>query len=145
MRPFRSIPRVRQRDASDCGAACLASVAAWYRLRLPIARLRQLAHTDARGTTALGIVEAATRIGFQARGVRATADALSALPLPAIAHVVRGSLQHWVVLARVAGARRGVRAGLNQASTPSKSSCQSERSAITNRARNVIPLPNDAR
>ena len=102
---FRSIARVRQRDASDCGAACLASVAAWYRLRLPIARLRQLAHTDARGTTALGIVEAATRIGFQAKGVRATADALSTLPLPAIAHVVRGSLQHWVVLAGVAGRR----------------------------------------
>lgn len=105
MRPLRSVPRVRQRDASDCGAACLASIAAWYRLRLPIARLRQLADTDARGTTALGIVQAATTIGFQAKGVRATPDALSALPLPAIAHVVRGSLQHWVVLARV-GARR---------------------------------------
>ena len=105
MTPFRSIPRVRQRDASDCGAACLASIAAWYRLRLPIARLRQLAHTDARGTTALGIVQAATRIGFQAKGVRATADALSAVPLPAIAHIARGSLQHWVVLARVGGKR----------------------------------------
>ena len=99
--PRRAIPRVRQRDASDCGAACLASVAAWYRLRLPVARLRQLAQTDARGTTALGMVQAATRIGFQAKGVRTTSEALSALPLPAIAHVVRGSNQHWVVLSRV--------------------------------------------
>jgi ATP-binding cassette subfamily B protein len=102
---FRSIPRVRQRDASDCGAACLASIAAWYRLRLPIARVRQLAHTDMRGTTALGLVQAAARLGFQAKGVRATANALGALPLPAIAHIVRGSGQHWVVLARV-GANR---------------------------------------
>jgi ATP-binding cassette subfamily B protein len=102
---FRSIPRVRQRDASDCGAACLGSIAAWYRLRLPIARVRQLAHTDMRGTTALGLVQAAARLGFQAKGVRATANALGALPLPAIAHVVRGSEQHWVVLARV-GAER---------------------------------------
>jgi ATP-binding cassette, subfamily C, bacteriocin exporter len=96
----RRIPRIRQRDGSDCGAACLASVAAWYRLRLPIARIRQLASTDTRGTTALGLVRAATRLGFDAKGVRATARVLTALPLPAIAHVVRGSVQHWVVLSR---------------------------------------------
>jgi ATP-binding cassette subfamily B protein len=74
-------------------------------LRLPIARVRQLSHTDMRGTTALGLVHAAARLGFQAKGVRATANALAALPLPAIAHIVRRSGQHWVVLARV-GAKR---------------------------------------
>jgi ATP-binding cassette subfamily B protein len=97
----RSIPTVRQRDSSDCGAACLVSIAAWYRLRLPIARVRQLTHTDARGTTALGLVQAATRLGFQAKGVRATRDALGVLPLPAIAHLARGRAHHWVVLSRV--------------------------------------------
>src|SRR5688572_14964417 len=102
---FRSIPKVRQRDASDCGAACLASIAAWYRLRLPIARVRQLASTDVRGTTALGLVQGAVRLGFQAKGVRATSKALSGLPLPAIAHVVRGTGQHWIVLARVGATR----------------------------------------
>jgi ATP-binding cassette subfamily B protein len=97
----RSVPAVRQRDASDCGAACLVSIAAWYRLHLPIARVRQLSHTDRRGTTALGLIEAATSLGFQAKGVRATPNALDTLPLPAIAHVARGPLQHWVVLGRV--------------------------------------------
>jgi ATP-binding cassette subfamily B protein len=58
-----------------------------------------------RGTTALGLVQGARRLGFQAKGIRATATALSALPLPAIAHVVRGSGQHWVVLARVGATR----------------------------------------
>lgn len=101
MGPSRPVPAVRQRDVSDCGAACLVSIAAWYRLRLPIARVRQLAQTDRRGTTALGLVEAANRLGFQAKGVRATSGALGTVPLPAIAHVVRGQLQHWVVLARV--------------------------------------------
>lgn len=102
---LRRIPGVRQRDGSDCGAACLASIAAWYRLHLPIARIRQLSYTDTRGTTALGLVRAATRLGFSAKGVRATGEGLSAVPLPAIAHVVRGSLQHWVVLSRVRGRR----------------------------------------
>ena len=98
---IRRIPRIRQRDGSDCGAACLASVAAWYRLRLPVARVRQFASTDPRGTTALGLVRAATRLGFDAKGVRATPSVLTALPLPAIAHVVRGSVNHWVVVSRV--------------------------------------------
>ena len=101
----RSVPTVRQRDSSDCGAACLVSVAGWYRLRLPIARVRQLTHTDRQGTTALGLVEAATSLGFQAKGVRATPEALGALPLPAIAHVIRGQLRHWVVVVRVAPKR----------------------------------------
>lgn len=101
----RSVPKVRQRDSSDCGAACLVSVAGWYRLRLPIARVRQLTHTDRHGTTALGLVEAATSLGFQAKGVRATPEALGTLPLPAIAHMVRGQLRHWVVLVRVAPTR----------------------------------------
>jgi ABC-type bacteriocin/lantibiotic exporter with double-glycine peptidase domain len=98
---IRRVPRIRQRDGSDCGAACLASIAGWHRLRVPIARVRQFAYTDTRGTTALGLVRAATRLGFTAKGVRATPEALSGLPLPAIAHVVRGSGQHWVVLSRV--------------------------------------------
>jgi ABC-type bacteriocin/lantibiotic exporter with double-glycine peptidase domain len=98
---IRRIPRVRQRDGSDCGAACLASITGWYHLRVPVARVRQFAYTDTRGTTALGLVRAATRLGFNAKGVRATREALATLPLPAIAHVVRGSVQHWVVLSRV--------------------------------------------
>lgn len=102
---IRRIPRLRQRDASDCGAACLASVAAWYRLRLPIARIRQLADTDRHGTTALGLVRAAEKLGFEARGVRATREMLAAMPVPLIAHVRRGSLQHWVVLSRVSRRR----------------------------------------
>jgi ABC-type bacteriocin transporter len=102
---IRRIPCVRQRDGSDCGAACLASISAWYRLRVPIARVRQLAHTDTRGTTALGLVRAATQLGFSAKGVRARGEVLTALPLPAIAHVVRGSVQHWVVVSRVGSKR----------------------------------------
>jgi ABC-type bacteriocin transporter len=102
---IRRIPCVRQRDGSDCGAACLASISAWYRLRVPIARVRQFASTDTQGTTALGLVRAATRLGFSAKGVRATREALSTLPLPAIAHVLRGSIRHWLVLSHVRARR----------------------------------------
>ncbi len=57
----------RQRDITDCGAACLAFVATHHRKTLPVARLRQLAGTNQRGSTALGLVEAARQLGFTAK------------------------------------------------------------------------------
>ena len=50
--------RFRQRDVADCGAACLRFIGAHYRREVPVARLRQLAGTNHRGSTALGLVEA---------------------------------------------------------------------------------------
>lgn len=91
--------KVKQRDITDCGAACLASVAAYYNLTLPVARIRQLAGTDKKGTNVLGLVEAAGKMGFLAKGVRGEWDSLFKIPKPAIAHViVKEVLQHYVVL-----------------------------------------------
>lgn len=95
----KRIPKVRQHDITDCGAACLHSVAAFYDLRIPISRIRQYASTDKKGTNVLGMVEAATRLGFTAKGVRGTFESLDKIPKPAIAHVVmKGGLHHYVVL-----------------------------------------------
>lgn len=88
--------RIKQRDITDCGAACLASVSEHYKLRLPVARIRQIAGTDQKGTNALGMVKAAEQLGFTAKGV---IDALPKIPLPAIAHIiVKDVLQYYVVL-----------------------------------------------
>jgi ATP-binding cassette, subfamily C, bacteriocin exporter len=90
---------VKQHDVTDCGAACLASVARHYDLRVPISRIRQFASTDRKGTTVLGLIEAATRLGFVAKGVKGPFESLASIPLPAIAHVViDGQLQHYVVV-----------------------------------------------
>ncbi|MFW5916414.1 MAG: cysteine peptidase family C39 domain-containing protein, partial [Bacteroidota bacterium] len=45
---------VKQHDITDCGAACLASIASHYRLKIPISRIRQMAGTDKKGTNVLG-------------------------------------------------------------------------------------------
>jgi len=91
--------KVKQRDITDCGAACLASVAAHYNLALPVARIRQLAGTDKKGTNVLGLVEAAGKMGFLAKGVRGDWDSLFKIPKPAIAHViVKEVLHHYVVV-----------------------------------------------
>ncbi len=61
-----------------------------------------MAATDSKGTNVLGMVEAATRLGFQAKGVKGPFEALYNIPKPAIAHVVvKGVLHHYVVIYRV--------------------------------------------
>jgi ATP-binding cassette subfamily B protein len=94
--------KIKQRDITDCGAACLASVAMHHKLRLPVSRIRQMAGTDKKGTNVLGLIKAAERMGFTAKGVKGGLDALSKIPLPAIAHVVVDKvLQHYVVIYKV--------------------------------------------
>jgi ATP-binding cassette, subfamily C, bacteriocin exporter len=91
--------KVKQRDITDCGAACLASIAANYELKLPVSRIRQLASTDKKGTNVLGLIEAATKLGFDAKGVRGEFDSLFKIPKPAIAHVIiKEVLHHYVVI-----------------------------------------------
>ncbi len=93
---------VKQHDITDCGAACLASIAAHYGLKLPIARIRQYAFTDKKGTNILGMIEAASKIGLEAKGVKGPFECLVDIPKPAVAHiVVKEVLHHFVVIYKV--------------------------------------------
>ena len=91
--------KIKQHDIKDCGAACLASVGNYYNINLPIARIRQYANTDKRGTNVLGIIEAAEKMGLLAKGVKGSEDSLDKIPLPSIAHIiVKEQLHHYVVI-----------------------------------------------
>ncbi len=93
---------IKQHDIKDCGAACLASVSAYYGLRMPIAKIRQICHTDTRGTNVLGLVQGLESLGFNAKGVKGGLDALPNIPLPAIAHIiVNEKFHHFVVIYEV--------------------------------------------
>lgn len=93
---------IKQHDITDCGAACLASISAHYNLEIPLARIRQFAGTDKKGTNVLGLIEAAEKLGFEAKGVRGVFDSLFKIPKPTIAHViVKKQLQHYVVIYEV--------------------------------------------
>ena len=48
--------KIKQHDITDCGAACLASIAAHYGLKFPISRIRQYAFTDKKGTKFVAII-----------------------------------------------------------------------------------------
>lgn len=99
---YRKGIKIKQHDITDCGAASLASVCAYYGLQFPVARIRQYAFTDQKGTNVLGMIEAANKLGLSAKGVRAQFEALEIVPKPTIAHViVQGHLQHFVVIYHV--------------------------------------------
>lgn len=90
---------IKQRDITDCGAACLTSIAGYYDLQLPVAKIRQIAGTDKKGTNALGMIEAAEKLGFSAKGVRGDIEAIPEIPVPTIAHVIiKEVLHHYVVI-----------------------------------------------
>lgn len=94
--------KIKQHDITDCGAACLASIAAHYNLQIPIARIRQYAGTDKKGTNALGLIEASNKLGFEAKGVRGELESLFKIPKPTIAHLVlKNGLHHYVVIYEV--------------------------------------------
>ena len=97
--------KVKQRDITDCGAACLASVASHFKLEMPVARIRQIAGTDTKGTNVLGMVKAAEQLGFSAKGVKGNQDSLGKIPLPTIAHIIverdKMQLHHFVVIYKV--------------------------------------------
>jgi ABC-type bacteriocin transporter len=98
-------PIILQRDASDCGPAVLAMMAAWHGKRISIARFRELAGTDRHGTTLAGLIRAAQDVGFEARAVRVTRHAFQDVPAPVIAHWRENNRSHFVVVSGTFGNR----------------------------------------
>ena len=94
---------IKQHDITDCGAACLATIAKQYGFTISITKIREVAGTDKQGTNAYGIIKAAEQLGFSAKGVKGDEKAFfSEFPLPCIAHVVvDGSLFHYVVIHKI--------------------------------------------
>ncbi len=93
---------IKQHDITDCGAACLASIASFYKLYLPLSKIRQIIGTDKEGTNIMGILEGAEKLGFDAKGVKGDITSLYKIPIPAIAHtVIDKRLQHFVVIYKV--------------------------------------------
>ncbi len=97
-----SAKNIKQHDISDCGVACLVSIAAHYRLFIPISKVRQFTGTNKDGTNILGLIEGAKKLGFDAKGVKCDLTSLQNIPKPAIAHIIlKKSLQHFVVIYKV--------------------------------------------
>jgi ATP-binding cassette subfamily B protein len=89
----------RQHDQSDCGVACLHSIIRFHGGEIPLERLREISGTSRQGTTLLGLFQAASQVGFNAKALEAEGiHNLKELSQPAILHVVmQGKLLHYVI------------------------------------------------
>ncbi len=93
----------KQHDITDCGPACLATISRQYGLNIPISKIRTIAGTDRQGTNVAGMIRAAEKLGFSAKGVKGDEEAFfMEFPLPCVAHViVNQTLMHYVVIHRI--------------------------------------------
>lgn len=100
---FKKYYCIKQHDITDCGAACLATISKQYGFSTSITKIREVAGTDKQGTNAYGVIKAAEKLGFSAKGVKGDKNAFfSEFPLPCIAHViVDGGLLHYVVIHKI--------------------------------------------
>ncbi len=92
---IRRFPHVSQIDEMDCGAACMAMICHHFGRAVSLARIRQLLHTSADGTSLRALCHGAEELGLAARSVKASKRNLLQMPLPAIVH---WEGNHWVVL-----------------------------------------------
>lgn len=85
-RRARRYPALLQLSEMDCGAACLAMILRYYGKHVSINRLRNMANVSRDGATLYSVAEAAEKLGFHARGIRASYEHLEKIELPAVAH-----------------------------------------------------------
>jgi len=93
---------VLQAEAAECGLACLAMVASAHGLHLGLPELRRRFSSSLRGARLGQLIQIAQQLGLAARPLRLELEHLPRLRLPCILH---WDLNHFVVLASVAGGR----------------------------------------
>ena len=93
---------IRQRDFKDCGVCSLASIIEYYGGYVSLEKLRLDTKATNEGTTALNIIEASKKYGFDAMGIKVANLTSENVSLPAIAHMQgKNGLNHYVVIYKI--------------------------------------------
>ncbi len=90
-----SVPTILQIEATECGAASLAMVLAYYKMWIPLEKLRQECGVNRDGSKASNVIKAARNRNCEAKGYRIMADSLKNKEYPLIIH---WEFNHFVVL-----------------------------------------------
>ena len=94
----RLLPVLLQSEASECGLACIAMIACYWRNPMNLMTLRQRFSISLKGSTLKSLIVIAQQIGLQARPLRVELQHLPRLKLPCILH---WDMNHFVVLKQV--------------------------------------------
>lgn len=93
-----SFPLIRQRDAMQCGIACLTMVCRYWGGSVDISQVEQFCCATKRGVSMLGLSRAAKILGLDSKSMRRTLGELAQGPFPCILH---WNQNHFVVLHKV--------------------------------------------
>ena len=92
---------VRQRDEKDCGVCALLSIIRHHKGNVPLEKIRLDAKTTNEGTTALNLILASQKYGFEAVGVKLN-NIYDIKQFPAIAHMnLKKGYTHYVVIEKI--------------------------------------------
>lgn len=95
---MKKFPHYTQTEAKDCGPTCIKIITKFYGKTINTQQLRALSETTRRGSSLLGLSEAAESIGFRTLGVQLSFNKLLEAPLPCILH---WNKNHYVVLYKI--------------------------------------------
>ncbi len=94
----------RQRDAMQCGAACICMVCNYFGMKSTLEWIESYCKPMKDGISMKGLTDSARNLGFDAVAARVPTERLGSLPLPAVLH---WNQNHFVVLYKVS--RKGER------------------------------------
>jgi ABC-type bacteriocin transporter len=96
---FKHYYCVRHNDRAMSGAACLATVAKQWGLKVSTLRLREISYTDKNGASILGLIEAASKLNLSAKGIKyQSGDQISNIPFPAIARITKDNYSMYYII-----------------------------------------------
>lgn len=100
MSSYAKTPTVFQMEATECGAASLTMIFAYYGKHMPLEKMRIETGVSRDGCVAGNIMRAAKKYGFECHGYRKELDGLLKLPVPVIIH---WNFNHFVVFEGIKG------------------------------------------
>ena len=97
---YKKTPSVFQMEATECGAASLAMIFAYYGKYIPLEQMRVETGVSRDGCNAANMMRAAKRFGLNCHGYRKEIDALKTIKTPCIIH---WNFNHFVVFEGIKG------------------------------------------
>jgi len=95
MKKILKVPVILQMESTECGAACLCMVMAYYKKWVTLEKMRSDCNVSRDGSNAGHLVKTARNYGFKSAGYRCGIKSIKEMNLPAIIH---WGFNHFVVL-----------------------------------------------